>query len=236
MRFGSVEFTPGPWPTLGAALLIALTIWLGRWQTDRGDQKEAQQALLEARTRDPVIELGGGAPAPSDDVLFRHIRAKGEFVAGAQFFIDNQVQDGRAGFQVITPLRLAGSQQAVLVDRGWIERTATYPKAPHVDVPGGEVQVTGLAWLPPKRYLELSSDTVDGDVWQNLSIERYRAMTKQPALDFILAADTAPPELTAIQERPDTGIERHREYSLTWYSLAVTTLALWIALNLRKAR
>jgi surfeit locus 1 family protein len=235
VRLGPLEFTPGFWPTAGAALMIGLTVWLGRWQTDRGDEKEALQALLEARERGPAVDLGL-TPAPGDDVLFRPVRAKGEFAADAQFFIDNQVYEGRAGFHVITPLRIAGSKQVVLVDRGWIERTAAYPKAPRVDVPGGEVQVTGTAWLPPRRYLELSADTIEGDVWQNLSIDRYRSVAKQPVLSFILLADTVPPGLTAVHERPDTGIERHREYALTWYSLAATTLGLWIALNLRRVR
>jgi surfeit locus 1 family protein len=234
MRLGPLDFTPGPWPTVGAALMIALTLWLGRWQADRGDQKEALQALLEAREREPALDLA--RPGVAADALFRHVRGKGEFIADGQYFIDNQVFEGRAGFHVITPLRLAGSTQVVLVDRGWIERTAAYPKAPRIEVPRGEVQVTGMAWLPPKRYLELSSDTIDGDVWQNLSIERYRALAKQPVVDFVVLADTAPPELTTVNERPDTGIERHREYSLTWYSLAATTLGLWIALNLRRTR
>jgi surfeit locus 1 family protein len=235
VRLGPVDFAPGLWPTVGAALLIALTVWLGRWQTDRGDQKQALQALLEARVREPALDLANGA-GPADDVLFRHVRAKGEFVAASQFFVDNQVFEGRAGFHVITPFRISGSTRAVLVDRGWIERTAAYPKAPHVDVPAGEMDITGIAWLPPRRYLELSSDTIDGDVWQNLSVERYRELTKQPVLDFVLVADIAPPGLAAVLERPDTGIERHREYSLTWYSLAATTLGLWIVLNARRVR
>lgn len=235
MRLGRVEFTPGFWPTVGAAIMIGLTLWLGRWQTDRGDQKEVLQALLEARARDPAVDLAV-TPGAGDDILYRHVHAKGQFVAQGQFFVDNQVYEGRAGFHVITPFRIAGSRKTVLVDRGWVERTAAYPKAPHVDVPGGEVQVAGMAWHPPRRYLELSSDTIEGDVWQNLSIERYRSLAKEPLLSFVVLADAAPEGLTAVHERPDTGIERHREYALTWYSLAATTLVLWLVLNVRKPR
>ena len=183
----------------------------------------------------PVVDLAGPIGAV-DDVLYRRVRAKGQWIAEGQFFIDNQVLDGRAGFHVITPLRIEGSPRVALVDRGWIERTAEYPKAPPVDVPAGDVQVSGIATLPPKRYLELSADTIEGNVWQNLSIDRYRSLTGRPVLPFVVIADFAPPQLVAVHERPDTGIERHREYSLTWYSLAATTLVLWIALNLRRAR
>jgi cytochrome oxidase assembly protein ShyY1 len=31
------------------------------------------------------------------------------------------------------------------------------------------------------------------------------------------------------------GAEKHREYALTWFSLAGTALVLWIVMNLRRA-
>jgi surfeit locus 1 family protein len=215
--------------------MIALTVWLGHWQADRGDEKEALQRVLDARVSEPVVDLSA-PPGGADDILYRRVRAKGQWIADGQFFIDNRVFGGRAGFHVITPLRIEGSQQVVLVDRGWIERTSAYPKPPVVAVPAGDVQLSGVAAQPPKRFLELSTDTIDGNVWQNLSIDRYRSVTGRAVLPFVVDADFAPPELTVVRERPDTGIERHREYSLTWYSLAVTTLVLWIALNVRRVR
>ena len=233
MRIGPLAFTPGPWPTIGAAALIALTVWLGRWQTDRGDEKEALQKLLDARIDAPAVDLAG-VRDPAGDILYRRVRAKGQWIADAQFFVDNQVLEGRAGFHVITPLRIEGSPQVALVDRGWIERTAAYPKAPHVEVPAGEVLVSGVAALPPKRYLELSTDTVQGNVWQNLSIERFRETRRENVPPFVIAADVPPGGLAVVRERPDTGIERHVEYELTWYSLAALTAVLWLALNWRR--
>ena len=199
LRVGAFEFVPGPLPTLGAVALIVLTVSLGNWQAARAREKTALQALYEQRLREPAVPLG------------------------AQIFIDNQTRDGRAGVAVVTPLRLA-SGDLVLVDRGWIGRDAHYPAAPAVPVPAGHVEVPGVAVLPPRRYLELGSATVTGNVWQNLSIERIGATRREPVLPFVVAADTAPASLAVVRERPDTGVERHVEYKLTWYSLAVTTL------------
>lgn len=224
------RFAPGFWPTLAAALLVLLTVFLARWQTDRGDEKQARQSLLESRMREAAVELGG-VPA-GEELLYRHVRARGEYVAAGQIYIDNQVYEGRAGFQVVTPLKLA-SNAIVLVERGWIERDARYPAAPQVPVPAGPVTVSGIAALPPRRYLELSGETITGNVWQNLSIDRYRERNGGKLLPFVLVADVAAPGLTAIRERPDTGIERHREYALTWYAFAATAVGLWIALGFR---
>ena len=228
-----LRFTPGFWPTLAAALLVSLTLWLGHWQAERGDEKQERQDLFESRMREPSVDLHGAA-AP-ETLLYRRVRAAGEYVASQQIFIDNQVFEGRAGFEVVTPLKLRDSGAVVLVERGWIERTAQYPAPPHVDVPSGLVTASGIAALPPKRYLELAPDTGSGPVWQNLSIERFREASHQEVLPFVVVLDFAPEGLQTVRERPDAGVERHREYSLTWYSIAATTVALWVVLNLRRS-
>ena len=151
-------------------------------------------------------------------------------------FIDNQIREGRAGFHVVTPLRIDGSRDAVLVNRGWIARSRAYPRPPDVDVPQGRVEVSGIATRPPARYLELSPDTIAGNVWQNLSIERYRSRTGLAVLPVVVLMDSAAPGLSAVREKPDAGIAKHQEYALTWFALAATALVLWVALNLRRRR
>lgn len=235
MRLGAFEFSPRIVPTIGAAVAIALSVSLGRWQASRAEEKEARQALLEARVNAPAVLLTGSVESP-EPLVYRHVRAAGQWIAEGQIFIDNQVFEGRAGFQVVTPLRLEGRKEAVLVNRGWVARSGDYPRAPVVAVPSGRIEVAGVATLPPQRVLELSADTVSGNVWQNLSIERYRGQTGNPVLPIVILDDRPAPGLTAMRERPDAGIAKHREYALTWFALAATVLALWIVLNLRRAR
>ena len=235
VTIGAYVFAPRPVPTIAAAAFIALTVSLGRWQSHRAEEKDQRQALLVARMHEPELRLTGSVPS-ADSLLFRRVRATGRWVREGQIYVDNQVHLGRAGFEVVTPLRLDGSDASVLVNRGWVARDAGYPRAPAVPVPPGPAQVSGLATLPPARYLELSTDTISGPVWQNLSIERYRKHTGMAVLPIVILADPPGPGLAQIPQSPDAGSARHREYELTWFSLAVTTLALWIALNLRRTR
>jgi surfeit locus 1 family protein len=236
VRIFAYSFAPRVVPTIAAVLLIALTLWLGRWQTDRAGEKEIRQALFEARLRETPVQLTGSVPS-AEPLLYRRVRAAGQWVREGQVFIDNQVLGGRAGFAVVTPLRLDGSNDAVLVNRGWTGRTSDYPRPPAVGVPAGPVELTGLATLPPRRVLELSSQTVAGSVWQNLSIERYRAAyPRLNVLPVVVLADAPAAGLVAMREKPDAGIAKHREYALTWFSLAATTALLWIVLNLRRLR
>jgi len=94
--------------------MIALTVSLGRWQVNRGDEKAARQSMFEARTRETPLVLGGSS-GPADALLYRRVRVAGEWLPEGLVFIDNRIHDGRAGFEVIAPLRIAGSKTVVLV-------------------------------------------------------------------------------------------------------------------------
>ena len=234
MRIGPVDFAPRPVPTVAAVALMALTLWLGNWQDRRAAEKTERQALLEARVAAAPLTITG-AGGSAQDLLFRRVRAQGRFLPEGQIFVDNRIHGGRAGYHVMTPFRLAPSGALVLVNRGWVARGPAYPAPPAVAVPEGERAITGLAVLPPARFLELSADYVEGSVWQNLSIERFAQRTKEPVVPVVLLASPPGEGLVVVEERPDAGIAKHREYSLTWFSLAATVAVLWVALNLRKA-
>ena len=235
IRMGSFSFEPGLAASIASAALIALTLWLGNWQLDRAEEKRARQALLEARMNDTPVRLtaAGSDAAP---LLYRRVRAGGRWLGTRQFYVDNRIRDGRAGFWVITPLEMQPGPGVVLVNRGWVARGAEYPKPPPVAAPDGTAEIAGLATRPPERVLELSPQTVDGDVWQNLSIERFAAKSKLAMLPVVVLLDAPPKGLATVEERPDARVEKHIEYAFTWFALAATTFALWLGLNFRRVR
>ena len=220
-------------PTAAAVAMAALTLWLGNWQLDRAQQKRERQSLFEARSHDTPLQLTGSVPS-AEPLLYRRVRMDGTWLESLQFYVDNRIEAGRAGFHVITPLAIAGSDAAVLVNRGWIARGPEYPRPPRIATPRGAARVSGMAMRPPARVLELSSQTVAGEVWQNLSIERYAAHARLKLLPVVVLAEPAGQGLAAVREVPDAGVEKHIEYAFTWFALAATVTVLWIALNLRK--
>ncbi len=230
-----MSFQPAPATTFAAIAALALFVSLAQWQGNRAEQKRALQATWDARAAEPPLVLTGAVRNPAP-LLFRRVEARGEWIAAKQLFVDNRIHEGRAGFEVVTPLAIAGSKAVVLVDRGWIARDdALYPRHPEVPVPAGPVQVAGIASRPPERVLELSPQVVEGDTWQNLHIERFAQRSGLPLLPVVILADPPGAGLTAVRERPDAGISKHVEYELTWYALAATTLVLWLVLNTRRS-
>jgi surfeit locus 1 family protein len=232
------SFSPRLVPTLAAMIALALTLYLAIWQQGRAAEKRELQADFTQRSVKPVVVLNSTA-RDGAALRYRLAIARGEWSLAGQIFLDNKTDDinGRAGYHVITPLRLVGTDTFVLVNRGWIARNAGYPAPPSVPAPTGDVEVSGMITLPIARFIELSNASIADRVWQNLTIERYRAAMKLDVLPMVLLATATTPNamqgLQAITEKPDAHVQKHVEYMLTWYSLSATVLALWIGLNLK---
>ena len=233
VSFPSLSFKPTFVPTLAALMAVILTGYLGYWQQERAGEKRALQREFDARSRQSPVILDALTRDPA--TRYRQASAKGEWHAPGQIYVDNQVQHAVVGYHVITPLKLEGTNSYVLVNRGWIARGSSFPLPPVADVAVGRVAVTGQLSLPSSRFLELSHQSVQGSVWQNLTIERYRNVFPLDVLPFVVVVQDALPPLEKVAFRPDARSEKHVEYMLTWYSLAATVIALWVVLNTKFA-
>jgi surfeit locus 1 family protein len=235
--FATRRFRPRAITTLLTVAFVVLTVALGNWQRHRAAEKDALAARFAAAAQEPPIEL----PARDDDALrlrFRSVRASGQYDASRQILIDNKVRDGRAGFDVVTPLRLAASGRYVLVDRGWIAQRASRRDLPLAPPPPGAVTVTGRVNLPPQHYLELAHDHAPGPLWENLDVGRIARATGLDLLPVILEQTDPvdpPDRLQRDWPPPDLGSAQNLSYMLQWYSFGALAVALWLGLNWRTA-
>jgi surfeit locus 1 family protein len=229
-----IRFTPSLIPTLAALVALAATLYLATWQQGRASEKRALQAEFDLRERSPQVVIDA-ATRDANGLRYRNAVARGQWQTDGQIFIDNKIDaSGRAGYHVITPLRLSdASSTYVLVNRGWVARAANYPQPPRIATSAGDVEIHGMITLPNTKFLELAPNANAGQVWQNLTIERYVESTKRDVLPFVLLASVpSDTQFLPVIERPDARVDKHIEYMLTWYSLAVTVVALWVGLNL----
>lgn len=234
-RPSEIRFVPALVPTLAALCVFSLTLYLGHWQQARAAEKRLLQTEFEHRASAPQMVLGA---AIADPLALRYtsVIARGEWLASGQIFLDNKFDNESVGFHVITPLKISGTDRYVLVNRGWVARGVGYPSPPSIPAQSGSVTVEGVLMLPSTRFLELTQTTVQGNVWQNLTIERYRAASNLDVLPLVLLAKMSDSPLKPVTERADARAEKHIEYMLTWYSLAATVAVLWVALNLKFER
>ena len=232
------RFQPRLATTVAAAAGIALTLALANWQLNRAHEKEGRAARLEALAKDPPIALTT-AEARAEDLEWRRVTARGRFDARQVVFVDNRIRRGVAGYHVVMPLEIGstsgGASRYVLVNRGWIAANPERSVLPAVKTPDGTVEITGLATVPGKRFLELTSQVTEGKVWQNLTLERYRQAVRIPLQPVVIQQESPLNDGLAREwERPNLGVDKHYGYAFQWLALALTQLVFYLVTHVRR--
>jgi len=223
---------------LAAAAGIALTLSLANWQLNRAHEKEERAARLAELARDAPVSLAT-AGARVEDVEWRQVTARGRFEPKYGVLIDNRIRRGVAGYHVVMPLEVGkmsgGDSRYVLVNRGWIAGNPERARLPEVRTPAETVEVTGLAVVPSLRFLELSDRAAEGRVWQNLTLERYRA-AYPIALQPVMIRQESPLDdgLAREWDAPDLGVDKHYGYAFQWLALAATILVFYLVTHVRR--
>lgn len=223
-------------PTLAAILFLGITLAAGNWQLHRAQYKRELQARIDRREQEPPLALD----AHSTDVQAlqgRRVVVTGAFDVAHEVFIDNRTVQGQPAYQVLTPLRIAGSDAAVLIDRGLLRRNweaKVLPVVPPLPTP---VRIEGMAGPPPGKYLELSKHTVDGKVWQNLDLARYAKTVPYPLLPIVVTQlnDTRD-GLYRHWVRPDVNVQMHLGYAFQWFAMAVTIVIIYVVLYAKRRK
>ncbi|GAB2905297.1 SURF1 family protein [Uliginosibacterium flavum] len=234
------RFQPRLWPTLAAALLVPLFMAAGQWQWNKANSKKALQQQLDAGGAASALQMPT-ARVDAAALRYRKILAQGQYEPKHQILIDNRIQQGRAGYEVITPLRLEGSEMRVLVNRGWIPALPDRRQTPQISTPAGRIEISGTGIIPGTRFFTLGTDATGAasqwqSVWQNLDMARFGKAVSFPVQPIIIQLD---PDSTAggfVREwqRPDERLQTNLNYAIQWWTFAATTVVLWLVVNFRK--
>lgn len=227
--------------TLATLLTMALTASLGVWQLTRAAQKRALQDGIAAQGALPAWSqrelLGSAHPA---DALHRPVNLTGHWVAGANVFLDNRPMSGRTGFVLLTPLRLSGSERAVLVQRGWVPRDfQDRNKLPEVSTPTEEVQVQGRLAPPPSQLFELGAGS-QGAIRQNVDLPALAKEWRVPLLEGVSVLQTGPLDTGLQRDWPRFVGDAHKHYgyAVQWFAMCTVAAALylWFQILLPRSR
>lgn len=228
-------------PTLAVLVLVPSFISFGQWQWRKAGAKESLQTLLDARSAEPPVSMPDGTVEP-ESMRFRRVLARGTYEPRYQILIDNRIHREQAGYHVVTPLRLEGSDRRVLVNRGWVPALADHNRWPTIDTPTGLIEIHGTAVVPGTRYFTLGGEAPrDGSagwqtVWQNLDLARYAGAVAFPVQPVIIQLAPESPAGGFVRDwpRPDERIERHLGYAFQWWGFAAATTIIWLAVLLRR--
>jgi surfeit locus 1 family protein len=218
----------------GIPFAAAGMIALGFWQLSRLQERREQNALITQRLEMPPIELTGEPILNPDDMDYRPVIVQGVYDSAQEIVWKNRAHQGSPGAHVITPLRIAGADAAVLVDRGWIPYTQTAPDRRAVyQVPKGEVVVRGLLRQPDKRESSflpadptLSAGRPRLDDWFWLEVGQIQQQVPYPLLPLIVQQGPGPDPSQLPISGSDIELSEgpHLGYAIQWFSFAAIAI------------
>jgi surfeit locus 1 family protein len=180
----------------------------------------------------PGVTLDGGALNPGEMEL-RRATVTGEFDSANEVVLRNRTYNEIPGVHVLTPLRIAGSDAAILVDRGWIPYEQATPGARAAFAPAeGPVTVQGVLRKTQERrgsLMPVDAAPAGGgrlDAWHRVEIPLIQAQTPYPLLPLFLEEERASPAVAASgfpRPDPDIALDEgpHLFYALQWFAFAV---------------
>ena len=228
------RFRPELLPSLVTAGLLPLLVALGFWQLGRWEQQTA--ALEQFESQRGVVRYGTAAP-----VEFQEVIVRGRYDSEHQFLIDNITHAGTVGYYVITPFAISGSDDWLLINRGWVAADPARAVLPDVAVPGSTRDVRGRVGRLPAAGLALNSPESIEPVFPAVvvypdvdALGRWAGL--EPVLPWVLLLDPADPVGFAARDWQPGGLppERHLGYAVQWFALAATLIVLWFFLSYRK--
>lgn len=213
--------------------LIVVMINLAFWQLDRHEQRQAFNDTLTARFDEPIVPLESLLGQDPHTIEWRTVSVSGSYLGGADVSVVNVSQDGRAGYDPVTPLVMSDGR-IVLVNRGFLPLDAPFPAAPT-----GPVTVTGTVRATAQRKAGQVADPSTGVLTevQRIDIDRLDAQIDGDVVDVyveLLASDPADASTLSRIASPDFTTGPHLSYTVQWFIFSAFAVFGWVVVVRRR--
>jgi surfeit locus 1 family protein len=206
-----------------AVAAAAIFSRLGIWQVSRLYERRAHNAMIVRQQLSAPVPLSA-LPHDTAQSHYRPASVTGRYDYDHELVLTGRTRRGSPGVDILTPVRIAGSDTAVLVNRGWVYS----PNASEVDRArwreGDSARVTGYVQIyTPNAGVTAASDP---RVVRNVSRSEITSKIPYPVAPFYLVAvgDTVDLKHPARLDMPELDEGSHRSYAFQWFAFAVISI------------
>ena len=220
---------------------IALFLRLGVWQLDRAGEAQRLLAAFDAAPKAAFEDFAAMRAAPPAD-RFPHVRVSGQFLADRGYLRDEQIRDGKLGVEAYAVFAPSGSNELLLVDRGWTAWSHARGTQPELPPPAqGETTLAGVYAPFPGSGIRVGGNALSRQTaWPKLTLaidaQEIAADLNRPLLPRVLLLDADGASGFVRSWTPSLmPPERHRGYAVQWFAFAVAAIVIFVLLHYKKA-
>lgn len=224
--------------TVATLVVMALCIRLGFWQYNKAQSKILAQQKIDQGMMQAPVKL----PSVIDDQdewRYKRVSFKGVYEPEYQIILDNRVHNGKAGYHVITPVKISGDNGYILVNRGWVIASPDR-KLPSISTPDDELDFVGDIEFPIEKAFTLeaaaSKEATWQPLWQHIDMKRYQEIVSFGVKPYIIRLSPASAAGGFVRDWPvpKSRIMVHLGYAYQWFGFALTLFVIYIVLNIKK--
>ena len=196
---------------------ILVFIALGSWQIVRLDWKNNLILEIESSLKKPPVQL-----SESNATNFLKIKTSGSIDFDKQIYLYNLNENGTPGFEVINPLMI--DSKNYLLNRGWIP----FEKKDSEEIyEFEENNIIGILKSQGRKNIFKPDNDLEENYWFSLNREDILKFTGKEFSKYIIYLNgnyqvPKPKKITANISN------NHQKYALTWFSLAISILLLYL--------
>jgi surfeit locus 1 family protein len=184
------------------------------------------------------------------DFEYRHVSVTGRFLHDKEQYLYAPTPAG-LGWHVYAPLQIAPGK-VVWINRGFVPDARKAPATRPEGQVAGEVEVKGLVRLPRGQGLFTPQNDVQKNLWYwpDIAAMTRAAFPEGPgnapggpqrprSLPLVIDADGQPEPPGGLPKGGVTRLQlpnRHLEYAVTWYGLALTLIGVYLAFAISRWR
>ena len=196
---------------------ILVFIALGSWQIIRLNWKNNLIFEIENSLKNPPVELNN-----SNIENYLKIKTSGLIDFEKQIYLYSLNDAGTPGFEVINPISI--NEINYLINRGWIPFEKKNAKEINVF---DEKDIIGTLKLQGRKNIFKPDNDIKENYWFSLNREDILKFTGKEFSKYIIYLDgnyqvPKPKKITANISN------NHQKYALTWFSLAISILLLYL--------
>ncbi len=172
--------------------------------------------------------------------LYQRVSVTGRLEGARQFLLDNRTYRGRAGYEVLTPLRRAEAA-VLLIDRGWVPFAGTRARLPDISFEAAApVTLSGrVAQLPSPGLASGRAAPEARAAWPKVTsypsaAQLARALGVPLGERILLLDPSAPDGYLRDWQPPGLAPLRHLSYAIQWWCFATLALIVWAIMSTRK--